>query len=52
MRSALPDCEVVEDTLSDMGTMPADTLEDVLEADRKAREVSAQIILKRSKEHK
>ncbi len=44
--------EVVEDTLSDMGTMPADTLEDVLEADRKAREVSAQIILKRSKEHK
>ena len=43
---------VVEETLSAMGPCPANTLSQVLEADRKAREVSASIMEQFSREGK
>lgn len=42
--------EVVEETLARIGTLPADSLEAVLEADRQAREVCAQLINQLSRE--
>ena len=42
--------EVVEETLMRIGTLPADSLEAVLEADRQARAVSAYLINQLSRE--
>lgn len=36
--------ETVEETLSRVGTLPADSLEEVLEADRRAREVASSLL--------